>query len=299
MDYKEYERLFDECYERGGFDDCYLRKDSDGNIYYEIYVDYGDIEYFDDLVNNALSKVSDITNIDSIRNSVNSYVYDAYENVESEKAGEVREAFESYLDENDIEYDDDEIRDIIYDLFYCSYESVYGYVYSVNIPIDVTLNGEDLYIEHRVVNGFSEGGEIVEVEGTSFEKFLNMCGHSVEEFEELEATGYDSSKPETFMESVVVDFRNAYFPSLNQITFLGGISLEDLVNKIEGKQPLIVKKDAVCGLWDFNNGAGGLMVELENDLEIPFGEYNITPDSEGGIDNACGFVGEVWRGHIE
>lgn len=297
MDYKEYERLFDECYEQGGFDDIYMVKKGDGYVY-ELYVDYKDDFHY--LISEALSKVDDFTDADSIRDIVNQALYEAYEDYESDMLDDVQEAFENWLEENEIEYDSDDVRDCCMDCFYCSYDSVYKHAYNTEIPVDVILKGDDLYIYNDVTDGgFSNGGKADDFEGTSFEKFLNMSGHSLEEFKELEETGYDSAKPETFMESVVVDFRNCCFNTYNQITFLGGITLNDLLDKIGSQQPLIIKQDAICGLWDFYSGCGGLMIDLEGDFEIPFGEYEIKPDSKGGIDNTCGFVGEVWRGHIE
>ena len=276
MDYQEYERLFDECYEQGGFNSIYLEKQNDGYVY-ELFVDYNDD--FTDLINKALAK-SDTTNADSIRDNVYQALYEAYEEYEGDMLDEVQDAFENWLSENDIEYDSDEVRDCVMDCFYCSYDSVNKHAYNTEIPVDVILKGDDLYIYNDVTDGgYSNGGKADDFEGTSFEKFLNMSGHSLEEFKELESTGYDSANPETFMESVVVDFRNCCFNTYNQITFLGGITLNDLLDKIESQQPLIVKKDTVCGLWDFYSGCGGLFIELEGDFEIPYGEYEVKPDS--------------------
>lgn len=302
MEKNELKKLFDQAYKQGCFDEYYLSVDENGVYNYEPYIDYRDD--FTGLVINAIGDKDIVSDFQEIQESIDYAVQDSYEDWEVEFTNYIFNSFCEFLDENGYEYDEEYVRDACYYLCYFNYDEIFKNCYNVNIPLNVIIKGEDLLSYNKVnERGFSEGpgleGDMEDWEKTSLANFMSLCGHSFGEFVDLLETGYDSANPETFIESVVVDFNNCVFPALTKVVALGGMTLNEIKDKIEKKEPVIIEKDAICGLWDFEQGTGGLFIEPDNDIEVPFGQYTIQTEKKGCIDETCGFVGGVWVGHLK
>lgn len=302
ISFDNFTRMFDEFVKGGNLKSEYLTFDGEnsGTWVCDIYVDYNDD--FSNIAKEAMIGKSIPEDITSVETEIQDSIYEIYEEYESDTYYNILNEFENYLSEQGIEYDEVELQEYIWDYVSFDYSSPLSSAMNTNIPVDVIINGEDLITYNKVKGGYSEGPgieNIEEIDKTSLANFLRLTGHTIQEFLDLLNTGYDSAHPTDLIESVVVDFNNCTFPAYLKFTILGGMTIKELSDKFHTKSPLVVKKDVVCGLWDFYQGSGGLFTELESDLEIPYGQFTIQPDSEGGIDSACGFVPEVWEGGLK
>lgn len=293
--YQEIEKLVSKC------DSPYISKDKDGHYYFDIYVERGDFDDFDETVAKILKK-KDFKSKNDFMQYLNGYIYDAYIDVESEYYSEICDFVESNIDpELYAEYDNDYdyLRECVQDIVYSNYEDVFRHVYATSIRCYVALTNtnEEMNYDFRDTDlynykdlTYKEFGEL-----KNSNKFLcKSQGYKLKELYDVYIN--DANTKSKFIESLSDEYDNASYGGC--FVFLLELSLEDFINIKFDSPKLMISKNTVCGIFDWTNGSGGTLdVELEKDLVIPAGVYNLYTDGENGysIDETYGLTQSAWR----
>lgn len=117
--------------------------------------------------------------------------------------------------------------------------------------------------------------------------------------EELEKNLYnDENFTNKFFESVYDELNNCT-SHMNSLVFLKKMTLREYLNFLDKKEPITIKKDICCGLFDKWSGAGGLLgIQLEKDMEIYANEiYSAKVDEsfKYNIHDVYGVTDGLWR----
>lgn len=291
--YQEVEKIVAKC------DSPYIRKDKEGHYYFDIYVNRGDFDDFDETVAKIVRK-KDFKSKDDFIQYINDYIYEAYIEVESEYYSDICDFVEGNIDpELYAEYgeDFDYLRECVQDIVYSNYEDVFRHVYATSIRCYVALTNTNEEMNYDFYESVLEG----DMKYSDFNSLHNsnkfLCksqGHTMKEL--YDALYKDKKSSSKFINSLIEEYANAYYGGC--FVFLFELDLEDYANIKYNKPKLMISKNTLCGLFDWVDGGGGTLdVELEKDLVVPSAVYEMFEEGEVGygIDETFGLTGNAWR----
>lgn len=291
--YQEVEKLVSKC------ESPYIMKDKEGHYYFDIYVNRGDFDYFDETIAKILKK-NNFNSKDEFVQYIDEYIYESYIEVESDYYSEICDFVEGSIDpELYAEYgeDFDYLNECVQDIVYPNYDDVYRHVYETSIKCYLALTNTNEEMNYD----FYESNIDRDMKYSDFNNLHNsnkfLCksqGHTMKELYDLIFNDKKSSSK--FLNSLVEEYENA--PYGGCFVFLFELSLEDYINIKYNKPKVMISKNTICGLYDWGDGSGGTLdVELEKDLVIPSAVYEFFEDGEMGygIDEVFGLVDSVWR----
>lgn len=291
--YKEVEKIVAKC------DSPYIRKDKEGHYYFDIYVERGDFDDFDETVAKIIRK-KDFKSKDDFIQHINEYIYEAYIEVESEYYSDICDFVEGSIDpELYAEYgeDFDYLRECVQDIVYSNYEDVFRHVYATSIRCYVALTNTNEEMNYDFYESVLEN----DMKYSDFNSLHNsnkfLCKSQGHTMKELYDTLYKDKKSSSkFINSLIEEYANAYYGGC--FVFLFELDLEDYANIKYNKPKLMISKNTLCGLYDWVDGGGGTLdVELEKDLVVPSAVYEMFEEGEMGygIDETFGLTGNAWR----
>lgn len=225
------------------------------------------------------------------------YFPEAFWQEEDEIVKQCREEFQ--LDEDKVS--DEELRDILYDYInvHADYDHFLKQEYNVDIFLtndeeenyEYTLNciypqyyaGEEQRIQD--INDNASLLWLAYTQGYNKHEFYNVMHYTPKAV---------NSK---FLSSVRAELTE-YYSEIAQVVFLQKRTLGDILDIAEHKLPLHIRKDTICGLHnDWSGCTSMLEIELEKDVEIPYGRYEILPAHgyKYSVDDVCGLCDCMWK----
>ncbi|MCD8294955.1 MAG: hypothetical protein LUE27_06925 [Clostridia bacterium] len=278
------------------------QKDGKLELKYSFYADYRD--RLED------SEVADILEADDPGGALHMYLDDSYYNYSREILSQAVDYIEEYIENH---YKDSgfsqeerfELWDYLDELVEWDYEEAEEHYLQEEYKCEITIDASKKYTYHR-----NEGGYDLDL--TALEWLAEQQGYSKEELNKaLSASEEDAKSP--LLRSIKSELANTTSDT-NTLTIFVTMPLRELISVNEQVKrgskdsEVTVSKNAVVGLIDFYEGAGGpLEIQLEKDLAIPV--YNIAeclPDAGFKIcyngytpDEIYGLCGSAWKGRIE
>lgn len=289
--YKEVEKIVAKC------DSPYISKDKEGHYYFDIYVNRGDFDYFDEELAKIIRK-NEFKSKDDFMQYIDEYIYESYIEMESDYYGDICDFVAANIDPELMdEYDEEYLRECVQDIVYPNYEDVYSKVYATSVKCYVALTNTDEEMNYD----FSESALEGDMKYSDFNSLHNsnkfLCksqGHTMREL--YDVLYKDKNISSKFINSLVEEYANAYDGGC--FVFLFELSLEDYANIKYNRPKLMISKNTLCGLYDWVSGAGGTLdVELEKDVVVPSAYYELFEEGEMGygIDETFGLTGSAWR----
>ena len=291
--YKEVEKIVAKC------DSPYIRKDKEGHYYFDIYVNRGDFDDFDETIAKILKK-NNFKSKEDFMQYIDEYLFEAYIEVESEYYSDICDFVEGNIDpELYAEYDEDfdYLRECVQDIVYPNYDDVYRHVNGTSIRCYVALTNTNEEMNYDFYESVLDN----DMKNSDFNSLHNsnkfLCksqGHTMREL--YDALYKDKKSSSKFINSLIEEYANAYYGGC--FVFLFELDLEDFANIKYNKPKLMISKNTLCGLFDWVDGGGGTLdVELEKDLVVPSAVYEMFEEGEVGygIDETFGLTGNAWR----
>lgn len=279
----DFEKLFDEYMEK----DTYYRKDG-GYWDVEMYADYRD-----ELSDKDILKILDSSDP---RQTFEEMLWDAYSSVDWEYRKDIESGFKSYLEKNDVEYDEDDLDSWLEDNFYelVAIYPDYGHFEKQEVKVLLMVDGGDANYDYSLnPNYYTNYGRDELSDEAGIVWLVEQQGHTKEEL--VKALDEEQSD-NAFMNSVVEECFNTT-SSLNAVTFFGRCQLGDLLNYADSDS-ILVKKEAMCGLVDTWYGGGSILeIKLEKDVIVPSRNVGyFGPDGGKGysVDSIYGLSGSAW-----
>lgn len=273
----------------------YLRKNADKSYYEaEIYVDYND-----QLQDTTIRKILD-------SEDPRQAFYDSFEDNFIDCEGQMMYDYlckiTDNLDELEIEYDEDEIREYLYENVCISipYDHFLNQKVCANLILDTGDGNEDFTLNSDYNYGCARNEEFQFQDESSILWLANQQEYSKEQLEN--ALNNEEYLGSNFLKSVCQEIIDTT-SSMNALTFFIDTTFGDLLTYSENKTGVVVSKDTNCGLVDYWMGAGGTLdIQLEKDVIIP-AEYidSFTVDGNRGsysADNIYGLSSSHWNGTI-
>lgn len=224
------------------------------------------------------------------------YAQELYEDVESDMTMQVVDAFGRYLEANDIDVDEDSVRDLVYDVFYVDLKEVVSTVLSLGLDVDIVLTNTNNEALHGFAynNDFGEDDKFSQL-SSSWPFILKSQGiegvDSVEDLRDVEGK---------VASSIVEEIENTT-SGMNAFTFFVKMSMEDFLKLQEGNYSSItLKAGTPCGLVDFWYGAGSLLeVDLDKPVILPKGTFNAVIDKANpygySVEQIYGMLSSFWK----
>lgn len=289
--YEELRKHFDKFVEEAK--DLYIRLDDRGNYYQSYYMDRGEGS---SLAERLLSYISTAGNLN--KDELLMYAQELYEDVESDMTMQVVDAFGRYLEANDIDVDEDSVRDLVYDVFYVDLKEVVSTVLSLGLDVDIVLTNTNTNNEaqHGFVHNsdFGEDDKFSQL-SSSWPFILKSQGiegaDSVEDLRGIEGK---------VASSIVEEIENTT-SDMNAFTFFVKMGMEDFLKLQEGNYSSItLKAGTPCGLVDFWYGAGSLLeVDLDKPVTLPKGTFNAVIDKANpygySVAEIYGMLSSFWK----
>lgn len=281
-----------------GLDMVYQDKNG---YYFNLYADRYDFANFDVYLK-ELFEDNTFKSKDDVYTTINEYIYEMYEEYESDMYSELCEAVLASLDEEffaeEYSNDYDYLREIVQDMVYANYDDIFSKAYAttINCFVALTNTNEEMNYDFRdtdLYNFKNEGyNEFAKLYNSN--KFL--CKSQGYKLKELYDVMYnDKDTKSKFIISLADEYANASYGGC--FVFLFDLGVEDFINIKFNKPKLMVSKGTLCGIFDWFNGSGGpLEVELEKEIAIPSGVYELYADGEIGydIDGTYGLTPSAW-----
>lgn len=275
--------------------DIYYDKEENGIFYKEIYSDYRD--------ELSESHIKEIFNYEKMMEKFQDIVYESYgghmDDEYSLLCDIVAECFDG-------EYDQDEIFDILYDVFCFTIPEDHYLSQSVhiNIAVDTGDANFDFTLNNLAPHYQSIEEEDVD-DSASLIWLAKQQGHTKEEL--IRCLYDDEETNSVLIKSIKEELENSS-SCINALMFfvdmeLGeAITLIENVKGFEADDTIIISKDTPCGLYDSWNGSGGLLeIKLEKDVVLPKKHvFYIDLDGEHGysLEDTYGLCKSFWSGQI-
>lgn len=289
--YKEVEKIVAKC------DSPYISKDKEGHYYFDIYVNRGDFDYFDEELAKIIKK-NDFKSKEDFIQYIDEYIYESYIEVENEYYADICQFVADNIDPELMdEYDEEYLRECVSDIVYTNYDDVYSKVYATSVKCYVALTNTNEEMNYD----FSESALEGDMKYSDFNSLHNsnkfLCKSQGYTMKELYDALYNDKKSSSkFINSLIEEYANAYYGGC--FVFLFELNLEDYANIKYNRPKLMISKNTLCGLYDWVEGAGGTLdVELEKDVAVPSAYYELFEEGEMGygIDETFGLTGSAWR----
>lgn len=289
--YKEVEKIVAKC------NSPYISKDKEGRYYFDIYVNRGDFDYFDEELAKIIRK-NDFKSKEDFIQYIDEYIYESYIEMESDYYGDICDFVAANIDlELMNEYDEEYLRECVQDIVYSNYEDVFRHAYATSVKCYVALTNTDEEMNYDFSDSALEG----DMKYSDFNSLHNsnkfLCKSQGYTMRELYDTLYKDKKSSSkFINSLIEEYANAYYGGC--FVFLFELNLEDYANIKYNRPKLMISKSTLCGLYDWVDGAGGTLdVELEKDVAVPSACYELFEAGEMGygIDETFGLTGSAWR----
>lgn len=269
--------------------DSYLNK-KDGVYIYEF------CPYYNDTISDSdIKLILDKESRDDKFDKFYEIIEDGYEQVRDEVFYEYRSKICSELDNQELEYDNDDIIDYLNEVLYFEYP--YSHFMDTTIYANLLLDVGDANYDFSVNDlRFNDDEEIADESAILW--VAKQQGYSKEQLQAAIFRGeFGDSK---FLETIQEEVDNAYY--MNAFTFLFKMTLGELMEfDKENIESIKIDKCTNCGLVDFWYGAGGpIGVVLEKDIEVP-SKFIDSFTYDGGrgqhsIDGIYGPTREIWNG---
>lgn len=238
--------------------DSYLIKKDDGYIYefcahYNDTISDGDIKLILDKesMNDKFDKFYEI-------------IEEGYEQVRDEVFYEYKSKICSELDNQELEYDNDDLIDYLNEVL--CFEYPYSHFMDTTVYANLILDIGDANYDFSVNDlRFNDNEEIADESAILW--VAKQQGYSKEQLQAAIFRGeFGGSK---FLETIQEEVDNAHY--MNAFVFLFKMTLGELMEfDKENIKSIKIEKSTNCGLVDFWYGAGGpIEVVLEKDIEVP------------------------------
>lgn len=267
----------------------FIEENGEGFFEYDIYVDY-----HDEISDRDVKKISQADDKnEAFYETLDEYSLDSMDY----EFRNTMEVIEKYWDD---EFGDfDEYRDYIIDWVeqHVSFNFPYDHFLKQNVYVNVIVNTGDGNHDYTLNNFLSYNArEDEEIdEESSILWLVKQQGYSKEQLINTETNGdYLNSQ---FLKSVVQELHNVT-THMNALAFFVKMSLKDFIEFSNNENPLTLKSNSACGLYDCWSGAGSvLQIALENDVVVPveYIEAHIDGTRGYGIDEIYGMSGGFWK----
>lgn len=206
-----------------------------------------------------------------------------YEKIDIELSEELNYAINDYLDIRIPEYLEDEIGVQIS-------IATYG-----DANQDLTLNGSYDWSDSMWINYLMEDPDANE---STLLWLIEQQGYTKEDFIDA-IEGINTNK---FFESILTETTNVTSP-MNALTFLGTMTIRELLEVNAGTRNVVIPKDTYTGLFDGWSGGGSMFdIELDKAVEVPADMiFKVLPaDAKGGrlgfytVQDVYGFSSRVF-----
>lgn len=266
-----------------------IKKDlGDGDYVLERYVDYRD-EFPQDAIEKILKS----------KNPQDTFyeITDEWSNDDWYYQEDFFDKLTEFCEENGFDIDD--AREIVYEHFYWEYpDSFLNPTFRAVIMID---NGDANYeyTLHNILNYAADDDAELEQDAGLYWLAQQQGELSELQNEIIKAQNgeqdFDYTTAKGFVQTTIIELENAT-SSLNALTFLTNMELQDAIDIISGKvNTIVLSSDTVCGLYDSWNGGGSTFdIELDKDVVLP--TKNIFKiETNKNIDEVYGFTSRVWK----
>ena len=294
--------------------ETYLRKNSDGHYYGEIYADH-----HDELSKQSIKK---IFKSNHPREEFYEMVSGVFLDADGEYYNDILKILENHFDDEHDEACYDEWEDFIRDWVYENVHFDYPYKHFLNqdIQINIIVDTGDAnydYTLNNLFNWYADRSEDREIsEKSSLIWLMKQQGYTFAQIVDfIENENFHGSK---LLKSIYQESVNCS-TSMGALVFLVNMSLEEALKLNEtvgqtnavytGKHEeedkrqgnIIISKDTQCGLFDAWNGAGGVLeIELEKDVMLPLKYVDSSlPDGCRGLYSVMdtyGICSSLWTG---
>lgn len=279
-----------------------INRDKEGHYYFDMYANRYDFANFDDYLEELFAD-NEFKSKDDVYTAINEYIYEMYEEYESDMYSDVCEEVLAHLGEEyyDEEYGSDYeyLREIVQDIVYANYDDIFSKAYATTLKCFVALT--DTNDEMNYDFGESDLFDYRDLTYIKFAELHNsnkfLCksqGHKLREL--YDAYVNNENTKSKFINSLADEYANATYGGC--FVFLFELPLEEFMEIKFNTPKLMVSKNTLCGIYDWVGGSGGTLdVELEKDLTIPSGVYRVYCDGEigYGVDEVFGLTGTAWR----
>lgn len=204
---------------------------------------------------------------------------------------------EEFCEENGINFD--EAKDIVFEHFYWEYpDSFLNPSFQAVIRID---NGDADYEFglHDIFYYTADDNEELQPEAGLYwlaeqQGKLPELLQEIKKVQNGEDLGYNFETSKGFVQTSIIELNNVC-TSVNALTFLTDMDLQDAINILSGKiHSITLRSNATCGLYDNWNGAGATMdIQLDKDVVIPVDKiYSI--DTDDRFQDVYGMSASAW-----
>ena len=254
--------------------ETYIDERSDNEFGYEIH-----IHYDEELSDNQLAKIS---RSDNPREEADEHFEEWRFNSENWYWGELYKTITSELENEEIEYDDDELCDWINDhVYWYLPEKVWNQDVDVVVALDTGDANSD-FTECNILNwygtsgGYNPDGELSDVSPIRYIAETQGKLDEVErmiDYERGDVYRYYNQNFSKFTKSICQELYNGSSHMLSFV-FLLQMTLKDFCTlreqMKEKKGSIQIDPKTMCGLYDIWGGGGSVLeVELEKEINLP------------------------------
>ena len=286
------------------------QKQKDGTYTVELYADYRD-----ELGSNVLK---DILEYSRPMDMFYEKIYECWQDAVWETEDELKSKCETYLGEHDIDYDEDEIMEVLRELV--CVEPPYEHYLKQEVYVDIMVDTGDgnydftLNAHYPSYYGPREGEAMND--RASLVWLAKQQGYTKGQLRKALDCG-DMRDPKGFLQSVQVEVANMC-SSIQTLTFLVKMTVEQCIRinelvKLQERNGrfydarmipycgyIILGKETMCGLYDSWGGGGSVLeIQLEKDVKLPIKYiWSAMPDGAGpgySINSVYGLCMSCWE----